>query len=38
VPYRTEDEAAMPLDKLEPFGPDEGMPFGRAFLPPTGES
>jgi NADH-quinone oxidoreductase subunit C len=29
VPYRTEDEAGMPLDKLEPFGPDEGMPFGR---------
>jgi NADH-quinone oxidoreductase subunit C len=32
VPYRTEDEAGMPLDKLEPFGPDEGMSFGRARL------
>ena len=29
VPYRTEEEAGLPLDKLEPFGPDEGMPFGR---------
>jgi NADH-quinone oxidoreductase subunit C len=29
VPYRTEDEAGMPIHKLEPFGPDEGMPFGR---------
>jgi len=29
VPYRTEEEAGMPLEKLEPFGPDEGMPFGR---------
>jgi NADH-quinone oxidoreductase subunit C len=29
VPYRTEDEAGMPLHKLEPFGPEEGMPFGR---------
>jgi NADH-quinone oxidoreductase subunit C len=29
VAYRTEDEAGMPLGKLEPFGPDEGMPFGR---------
>ncbi|HZU83807.1 MAG TPA: NADH-quinone oxidoreductase subunit C [Polyangiaceae bacterium] len=29
VAYRTEDEAGMPLHKLEPFGPDEGMPFGR---------
>jgi len=30
VPYRTEDEAGMPLHKLEPFGPEEGMPFGRS--------
>jgi NADH-quinone oxidoreductase subunit C len=30
VPYRTEDEAGMPIHKLEPFGPEEGMPFGRA--------
>jgi NADH-quinone oxidoreductase subunit C len=29
VPYRTEEEAGVPLDKLAPFGPDEGMPFGR---------
>ena len=28
-PYRTEEEAGMPLDKLAPFGADEGMPFGR---------
>jgi NADH-quinone oxidoreductase subunit C len=35
VAYRTEDEAGMPIHKLEPFGPDEGMPFGRArFTPP----
>jgi NADH-quinone oxidoreductase subunit C len=30
VSYRTEDEAGLPIDKLEPFGPDEGMPFGRS--------
>lgn len=29
VPYRTEAEAGRPLEKLAPFGPDEGMPFGR---------
>lgn len=29
VPYRTEEEAGVPLEKLPPFGPDEGMPFGR---------
>jgi NADH-quinone oxidoreductase subunit C len=29
VAYRTEDEAGMPLNKLAPFGADEGMPFGR---------
>jgi NADH-quinone oxidoreductase subunit C len=33
VPYRTEDEAGMPLEKLPPFGPDEGMPFGRYAHP-----
>ncbi|MGD0675352.1 MAG: NADH-quinone oxidoreductase subunit C [Polyangiaceae bacterium] len=33
VPYRTEDEAGMPLNKLAPFASDEGMPFGRAGLP-----
>jgi NADH-quinone oxidoreductase subunit C len=29
VPYRTEEEAGLVLDKLAPFGPEEGMPFGR---------
>lgn len=29
VPYRTEEEAGVPLEKLAPFGRDEGMPFGR---------
>jgi NADH-quinone oxidoreductase subunit C len=29
VPYRTEEEAGVPLEKLAPFGVDEGMPFGR---------
>jgi len=29
VPYRTEASAGMPIDKLEPFGEFEGMPFGR---------
>lgn len=29
VPYRTEAEAGLPLDKLAPFRSDEGMPFGR---------
>lgn len=29
VPYRTEAEAGLPLDKLAPFGPDEGMPWSR---------
>ena len=33
VPYRTEEEAGVPLHKIEPFGPDEGMPFGRKGLP-----
>jgi NADH-quinone oxidoreductase subunit C len=34
VPYRTEDEAGMPIHKLEPFGPEEGMPFGRLGIAP----
>ncbi len=39
VPYRTEEEAGVPLDKLAPFGPDEGMPFGRrVFAVDRGES
>jgi NADH-quinone oxidoreductase subunit C len=29
VPYRTEEEAGLPLDKQAPFRADEGMPFGR---------
>ncbi len=32
VPYRTEEEAGQPLEKQAPFGPDEGMPFGRVPL------
>jgi NADH-quinone oxidoreductase subunit C len=32
VPYRTEEEAGLPLEKQPPFGPDEGMPFGRVPL------
>jgi NADH-quinone oxidoreductase subunit C len=38
VAYRTEDEAGMPLNKLEPFGADEGMPFGRNPSPRAEES
>jgi len=43
VPYRTEAEAGVPLEKLAPFGPDEGMPFGRhnvrsgSFTSPSGK-
>ncbi|HEY3822799.1 MAG TPA: NADH-quinone oxidoreductase subunit C [Polyangiaceae bacterium] len=37
VPYRTEDEAGMPLNKLEPFGHEEGMPFGRSGPHPSWE-
>ncbi|HEY5145575.1 MAG TPA: NADH-quinone oxidoreductase subunit C [Polyangiaceae bacterium] len=33
VEYRTEEEAGVPLHKQEPFGPDEGMSFGRRGLP-----
>ncbi len=29
VPYRTEEEAGLPLGKQAPFSIDEGMPFGR---------
>jgi NADH-quinone oxidoreductase subunit C len=31
VPYRTEEDAGVPLDKQAPFREDEGMPFGRHF-------
>jgi NADH-quinone oxidoreductase subunit C len=34
VPYRTEVDAGLPLEKLAPFGRDEGMPFGRANVRP----
>lgn len=34
VQYRTESEAGLPLEKLAPFGPTEGMPFGRAAVSP----
>jgi NADH-quinone oxidoreductase subunit C len=37
VAYRTEDEAGVPLEKLEPFGRDEGMPFGRKAPHPGAE-
>ena len=34
VPYRSEAEAGLPLEKLAPFGSDEGMHFGRrGFMP-----
>jgi len=33
VPYRTEEEAGLPLNKIAPFGADEGMPFGRQSTP-----
>ncbi|MDF2694257.1 MAG: NADH-ubiquinone oxidoreductase chain [Labilithrix sp.] len=29
IPYRTEAEAGVTLEKQAPFGFDEGMPFGR---------
>jgi NADH-quinone oxidoreductase subunit C len=35
VAYRTEEEAGVPLEKLPPFGHDEGMPFGRKAPHPT---
>jgi len=38
VPYRTEEEAGLPLEKLAPFGNDEGMPFGRRNWQEQGEN
>ena len=39
VPYRTEEEAGVTLEKQAPFGADEGMPFGRrAWGTDRGES
>ena len=34
IPYRTEAEAGLPLEKMAPFGPTEGMAFGRAAVTP----
>ena len=34
IPYRTEKEAGVPLEKQAPFGPDEGMSFGRRSVEP----
>jgi NADH-quinone oxidoreductase subunit C len=33
VPYRTDDEAGMSVNKVAPFGHDEGMSFGRRPAP-----
>jgi NADH-quinone oxidoreductase subunit C len=38
VEYRTEEEAGLPLEKLPPFGHEEGMPFGRKHLPQSEEN
>lgn len=38
VPYRTEEEAGLPLEKQAPFGVDEGMPFGRKVFFERGEN
>jgi NADH-quinone oxidoreductase subunit C len=37
VPYRTEEEAGLPLGKLSPFRDDEGMAFGRETWTRDGE-
>jgi NADH-quinone oxidoreductase subunit C len=33
IPYRSEEEAGVPLEKLAPFRDDEGMPFDRRGAP-----
>jgi NADH-quinone oxidoreductase subunit C len=38
VPYRTEEEAGLTLEKQAPFGADEGMPFGRRDWHARGEN
>jgi NADH-quinone oxidoreductase subunit C len=38
IPYRTEEEAGVPLEKLAPFRADEGMSFGRRTWTDRGES
>jgi NADH-quinone oxidoreductase subunit C len=37
IEFRTEAEAGLPLDKQAPFGPDEGMSFGRRAPTVRGE-
>jgi NADH-quinone oxidoreductase subunit C len=37
VPYRTEEQAGVPLGKLAPFQHDEGMSFGRVPSPRSEE-
>jgi NADH-quinone oxidoreductase subunit C len=37
VPYRTEEQAGLPLGKLAPFLDDEGMSFGRKDWTPNQE-
>ncbi len=37
IAYRTEEEAGLPIEKLPPFGPDEGMSFGRVGPHPRSE-
>jgi NADH-quinone oxidoreductase subunit C len=32
IPYRTEEEAGLQLEKVAPFGGDEGLPFGRKWF------
>jgi NADH-quinone oxidoreductase subunit C len=38
VQYRTDDEAGMTVNKVAPFGHDEGMPFGRRPGPHTDDT
>lgn len=38
IAYRTEAEAGLPLEKQAPFGPDEGMSFGRKEYTAPSES
>lgn len=37
VAYRTSEEAGLTVEKVPPFGADEGMPFGRRLPPPARE-
>ncbi len=38
IPYRETDEDGKPLEKQAPFGPDEGMSFGRKHFTNGGEA